>query len=828
MRRKMASGQGLGLGMEGWLRDLRQSARGLWRAPAFSLAVFLTLALCLGPNVALVAILRALLVKPLPFPEPQQLVQVVNVAERDGGQWVRSSTTQFLDFRDRAASFAGFATVRREGATLDEDSAPRRVALDLVSAEYFALLGVQPARGRWPAAEEFAAGREPVLVVSHSYWTEHYAGDPGIVGRVVRLGGQPHTIVGVAPRELAALDAKTTFFKPYLPAASRFDPQSRYRGDLTLYARLRPGVTPEAGRAELAALESAFRTDRAAPPLRRFIADAGFGVMLEPLRGGGATGGIRALWLLQAGALLVLLIGAVNVVNLFLARLNGKRTELAVRVALGADRAVLFRRILTESLCLTGAGTAAGLALGACALQGFNRYLPLLVPAAPPVSWDPVALLTILGAALGLAGLVALLPWCWVGNGLASPGGSRSVTGSARSRWFSGVLVVTQVALAVLLLAGAGLLARSFAKVLEVEPGFDASRVVQARVALPSRYRDATANVAVQRRILEEFRTMIAVEHVAISHEAVLDANLRPVPFGTRVSPPGGGEAGQVIHLATVSPDFFRTLGLSVVSGRGFEATDDFAKQPVAVVSEAFARRHFPAGSVEGQEIHLSRGLPLATESWARIVGVVNAARFTGLDRREELPTVFVPMIGFPTNGFQVLVRSPRPTAELVREMRARLHAIDPSIPLYGEGSLRERLAEMLLSRRGITALLGAFALLALTLAALGLYGVLAYDVSQRTREIGIRGALGATPGRIVRSIVRRGMSHVAAGAILGGVGAAFLTRSLESWLFGIGVGDAPAHVAVLALGAAVTLAACWLPARRAAKVDPMVALRAE
>ena len=827
--------------LEPWRRDLRSAARGLWRAPGFSIAVFCSLVVCLGPNAATLSALYALVLKPLPFSEPAQLVTIVNVAEKSGGQLVQSSTPQYRDFKARADLFSSFAVIRYESGTLDEESAPSRVANDVVSAGFFSVLGVRPVVGRFFTADEEVEGRDHVLVLSQNFWESRFHADANVIGSTVRMDGQPYAIVGVAPRSLECLHQQTSFFKPYAPAPSRLDPQARYRGDVALYARLKPGVSVAAGLVQLTALEMDFRAHEASPQLRAFIANAGYRLAVEPLRTGGAMGGTNSWWLLQGGALLVLLIGCVNVVNLFLARMNAKRGELAIRVALGAGRAALLRQMLAESLMLTGAAAAAGIGLAMMALRVFNRYLPVIMPAAPPVTLDATVACAIVAAACGIALLVGFLPLQLLWRTGLRVGESRTASSSGGARAVSSALVTVQVAVAVVLLVGASLLLRSFANVMAVDPGFDAAHVVKGQIVLPSRYAvqavsleeryraaNAAENVGLQRRILESLKTIAGVENVAESRDPLLVANVRPVPFSIRDEPVTAGESQPLIHINAVSPDFFATMGMRILSGRGFDAADDFSKAPVAIVDQTFVERYFPGQIVEGHEIYLSRGLSLATDSWPRIVGVVSRANLTGLDSHDNLPVVFVPLVGFPVGGFDVLVRSPRPASEILRGMRAKLHEIDPTLPLYSADTLEAGLDNLLMTRRGITLLLGVFSGLALLLASIGLYGVLSYDVSQRTREIGIRGAIGASRGQIVGLILRQGMGKTGVGLAAGLLGALFLTRYLSTLLFGIISADPVSYLAVLTLLAGVSLLACWLPARRAARVDPIVALRAE
>jgi predicted permease len=817
-------------GLEPWGRNLRYAARGLWRAPGFSIAVFCSLVVCLGPNAATLSALYAFVLKPLPFPAPAQLVTVVNVAEKSGGQVVQSSTTQYLDFKAHADLFSGFTALRRDDATLDQEGAPVRVPIVSVAGDFFGVLGVKPILGRFFTPAEEVAGRNHVLVVSQNIWESRYNSDPNVIGGKVPMGGQVYTIIGVAPRSLECLCYQTCFFQPYVAAASKFDPQTRYRGDLALCGRLKPGLSPEAALAQLTALERNFLTSQAGPSLRALIAAAGYRLTIEPLRTGGGVGETNSLWLLQGGALLVFLIGCVNVVNLFLARMNARRTDLAIRVALGAGRGVLLRQLLAESLLLTGAAATAGFGLAMIALRGFNRYLPVVVSGAPPVNLDATVTCAILAAACGIALLVGMVPLKLLWRNGLRVGDSRTTSSDSGARAMSSALVTTQVAVAVILLVGASLLIRSFAKVMANDPGFDAIHVVQARTALPVRYNNAAARVGVQRRIVASLKEIPGVENVAVLLSSVFLSNERPVPFGLRGEPvaAGEGESQHLIHIDAVSPEFFATMGMRLVSGRGFNDADEFPKNPVAVVDQEFVQRYFPDRIVEGQEIYLNWGFPLGVDGWLRIVGVVSRANFTGLDSRDNLPFVFVSTAGYPAGGFNLLVRSQRPASDILREVRTKLHEIDPSLLVFSEGTLEAGLDNLLMARRGITLLLGLFSGLALLLAAIGLYGVLSYDVSQRTREIGIRGAIGASRAQIVGLIMRQGMWKTGVGLAAGLLGALFLTRYLRTLLFGIISVDPVSYGTVLALLAGVSLLACWLPARRAAKIDPVVALRAE
>jgi predicted permease len=696
---------------------------------------------------------------------------------------------------------------------------------------------VKPLRGRFFAPEEETPGRDLVLVVAEELWVQHYNADPDVVGRVIHIGGRDFTIIGVAPRSLATLSKPTCFFQVYAPNPNRVLPQQRYLADCTLYARLKPGVSAAAGLAQLQTLEQRFREHAANPQLREFLDAGGYRLASEPLRPGEVVQEKNALWLLQAGALLVLIIGGVNVTNLILARMNAKRAELAVRVALGAGQMTLLRQVLAETLLLTGAAAVAGIGFAVLAIRVFNSYLPLLVRTAPPVTLQATVVALIVVAATIIAVVVGLLPHLLLWRSGLQVGATRGATSSGAARLASSTLVMAQVAVAVVLLVGAGLLIRSFINVTSVDPGFNAAQIVQGRIALPMRYGERTANLDVQRRILAAFKEIPGVENAAEVTNFGLMPNASPSAFIIRGEPLTAGENNPQAYIYPVSPEYFATMGIRVIEGRAFndaDAWDARAAQsrpgayPVVIVDETLATRYFGGRDVLGRELGPGGQTPPEGYQWPRVVGVVNRANLLGLEHRDSAPFIFLPMNGWTTGGFSVLVRSPRPAADVLREMREKLRAIDPTLPLYITGSLQEGLENMLLPRHGITLLLGAFSGLALLLAAIGLYGVLAYDVSQRTREIGVRAAIGASRSQIIVLILRQGMWKTGVGLGAGLVGAFVLTRFLRSQLFGVSSLDAVSYFVVCGLLLAVSFLASWVPARRAAKVDPMIALRAE
>lgn len=822
--------------LEQWIREIRFAWRSLRRAPAFSLSVFATLALCIGPNTTILSVLYSLVLKPLPFPAPTQLVIVSNTTEKSGSAINKATLLQYLDYSTHADLFSGFALIETANATIGEEATPRRAIGNQVNADFFSVLGLTPLLGHFFSENEEASGPDHVLVLTQTFWETNYQADYGVIGRQVRMGGESFTIIGVAPRSLEALYLHTDFFKPYTRQPSQLRPQAeRYLGRGTLIGRLKPGATIEAGLAQLTLLERRYRDEVAAPQVRNLIDTGRFRVGLMKLRNE-STGAVRnSLWLLECGAIFVLMIGAVNTINLLLARTNAKRSELALRYALGAGRAPLLRQMLAESLMLTTAAAVAGLGSAWSALQVINRYLPVVARSAPSVVLEPAVVCAIAMVTLGLAVVLAALPFGLLWRTGLRVGNARTSSSSRAIRRLSNALVVTQVAVAFVLLVGAGLLIRSFANVIAVRPGFDASHIVQARIALPHAYDKVADNVAVRERVLAAIKQIPGVESAAL----VTLFGVGPaetffaIPFSMRGAPHGPGDPQPFAYLDVVSSGFFATMGTRVIEGRTFTEADDLgtsgpSASPSVIVDQVFAERYFPGQSAVGQELGAGAGPFPSDFPWSRIVGVVERANLAGLESRDGLPFAFVPLRRQYIPGFNVVVRSSRPTSDLLAAIRAALRAIDPTLPLYNEKTLQASLNDMLLGRRGIMLMLGVFSGLALVLAGVGLYGVLAYDVSQRTREIGIRAAIGATREQIVAQFLRQGLWKSVLGLGAGLVGAFFMTGYMRTLLFDVTPADPVSFIVVPLVLLAVAALASWLPALRAAKVNPVVALRAE
>jgi len=817
-----------------WLEDTwRDSAhciRSLHRAPAFTVAVLTTLILCIGPNTAISTALYALVLKHPPFAEPDKLVNVFNEYTKVGGSTTRqqSSPGQYLDFKANANLFDGFAIMEHSGFTIGEDAGPERLnGLD-VSADLFSVLGVKPLLGRFPTAEEQTSGKDHVVVLTQRYWHTKYRDDLTVIGKAALINDEPWTIIGVAPACLELLDGYAQVLHPMVLPDYAIKPEARYyQGKSALIGRLKPGVTLSGGLAQLSTIEQRYFEQQAPPSLRSGLEKSGHRILLSPTLEELSAKVKKPLWFLQAGSLFVLLIGIVNVTNLLLARANARRTELAIRHALGASRGALRRLFLLETALLMGTAMAGGSVLAWGILKLFNRYLPQVMPSAAPVSLDLSVLGFILMSLVTAASITAVFVF-----GLLWRTGLDQVqtrTGSANRtvRRVGNLLVVAQVGTALVLLATAGLLIRSYAKVLEVDIGFDASRVLEARTVLPKTYSDSAKVRDARHRIVAAVKEIPGVDSAAcVAHFAVAESGT-PTVFTLRNLPLETEKNHPLVNFEGVSPGYFATMGIRLIEGHDFTEADEVNFGESVIVDEAFQKRYFPGKSALGEEIVLNSKAPTDDKKWGRIIGVVKRANITGLEQRDGLPIIYIGFWG-QGGGLTVVARSDRPTSDLLAEIRAKFRTIDPSLTFYHSGSLQSALEDMLIYRRGIMLLLAMFAGLALLLAGVGLYGVLAYDVSQRTREIGIRGAIGATSRQIVGLVLRQGLLDVGIGLLLGSLGIVATSRFVKAQLFDVKPIDPITHASVLILLGVAALLACWLPARKAAKVNPAIALRAE
>ena len=826
--REERSRRGLGVWLGNLGRDFRFSFRSLRRAPGFGVAVIVTLGLCIGANTTIFSVLYGMILKPLPFRDAGQLVEVYNSLPKMGQLKRPVSIAQYVDYKANADKFEGFGLWSVWTYNIGEDTDPERGIGARVTADYFSLVDARPLLGRFFTMEESVPGKDRVVVLTQDYWEKSFHADPTVIGREIRLSGDLHTIIGVAPRSLNALNVDQSLFKPYAMAPAMGAPDRRLALDPLMYARLKPGVTPAAGLAQLAAIEQHYHDEVAPAAVRDFLDRRGFRVELGRVRVEQTKPVRTALLLLQGGALFVLLLGSVNVASLMLARANARQGELAVRQALGAGRGALVRQLLTESLLLVLAGAALGTSLAWASLRVINTYTTAIVREIGAVGIDDTVLGLTLLVSLGVALLIALLPVVrmWSVNLVGSlQSGARGASAGGRTRAMGGVLVTLQVALALMLLVGACLLIRSFARVMAIDPGFQVATTMTGRVALNASYKDGAAMQSVQDRIIAGMREIPGVEAAAVTGSFPLYKQFPVGNLPLRGAAVGPTETLPNAYGIQVTPEYFDVMGIRILEGRGFTAADRLPRaRPVFIVDRNFEEKYFPGRSAIGET--LAGPANQKPEQAPIIIGVAAPAKLSGMEDVSGIPFVYQPL-GI-AGAFSVVVRSHRSLAELTPLMRQKVRTVDPTLPLYGVTTLQTFLHSMLANRRGVMLLLAAFAAIALLLAAVGIYGMLAYDVTQRTREIGIRGAIGASRGQIMALILRQGLGKTALGLVIGLAGAFALSRYMGSLLFDVRPSDPVAFGAVSVLLLLVALLASWLPARRAAKVDPIVALRTE
>jgi predicted permease len=811
--------------------DLRHAFRLLWKGKGLSATTLLTLALCIGATTAIFSSVYALLLKPLPFNEPSQIVELYSSAAKAGLNKMPANVPIYLDYSKNASSYESIALWRFSQQMFGEDEAPVRLDMASSTAEIFPILRIQPLLGKFFTKEQNRPGADKVVVLTQSFWQTQFSEDPGVVGKTVRIGGEPYTVIGVAPRGFEAWDARVKYILPLSWQPAQENPQGRYGVGIQLFGRLKPGVSAGQADAEAKTLEKRY-VDAGPPQLKTFVERSGMtmnvgGVQeqrVQPVR--------STLFLLQAGVAFVLLIGCLNVANLQLVRANARQSELAIRAALGAGRGLIARQLIAESLLLTTLGAVAGVGLAWVALRASNYYLAKMLPQSLPATLD----LRVLGFAIGLTvvigvliGLVPAFHILRMNLAEVIQSNSRNASSGRGVRTLSSLLVVVQVAVALMLLTGAGLLMHSFAKAVAVDPGFNPKGVVTARIVIPLAQRSsAEAATKFQERLKQSLSELPGVTSTALAFSTPFQGGLPINAFTLEQDTLPAGSPQPGAYRVMVSPGYEKTLGLKLLEGRFYEDADRDPKRHFFVVDESFARKFFPKGSaIGGRFIFGNR--PVKPEDWPTIIGVVGDIPHNGVEEKSGNPFIYqvMPQDVRP-GGLTLFLRTTRPTTELLPALRAKMRALDPAIFLYDAGTLEQVVGSSFDNRRAVMLLLTAFAGLALFLSSLGIYGVLAYDVSQRTREIGVRGAIGASHGQIIGLIIKQGLWKTGVGIALGLAGAFLLSRSMTSLLFGVKPTDPLVYGLVSLVLIVVALLASYLPARRAAKIDPLVALRDE
>ncbi|HKP82323.1 MAG TPA: ABC transporter permease, partial [Pyrinomonadaceae bacterium] len=798
-----------GRSLEDLSQDLRYALRGLRKHRGFTAVAVITLALGIGANTAIFTVINTVLLRPLPYERPDQLVVLMEtVAERPAGV----SYPNFVDWRNQSTSLENVVAVRnRESFNLTGAGESERLQGRLVSANFLSTLGVKPIRGRDFAAEEDQPGANPVAIISHALWQRRFGADESILGKQLTLNGQQFTVIGVTPPNFQ-YETEADVSVPIGLSAERFKLRGKDPGVIS-FARLRPGTSIESANAELNTI--AARLEQQYPDT-----NTGRRVRLESLREN-VVGDVRPTLLTLLGAVgFVLLIACANVANLLLTRSAGRQKEMAIRTALGAGRARILRQLFTESVVLALAGGVVGLLLAIWGTSVISSYIPEGIPRMGELGIDGRVLLFTLGASLLTGVFFGLAPALQSSDSNLTETLKEGERNSSRGHNRAGkLLVISEVALTLVLLVGAGLLVKSFWRLSQVDPGFDPQNVLAMQIAVSARPEEGPKVNGFLSDLQSRIKTLPGVQSVSVSNGLPFEgANFPPfIIEGQQPPPPGQDPTGL---LYTVSTDYFKTMGIALVRGRLFSSQDTRESPQVALIDEIFARNYFPNQDPIGRRFKLNT--PDAENR--EIVGVVRHVEHAGLEGQtantaefyfnfDQLPIATLPRYVRRVN---LLVRTTVEPLSLAGSVRNQISALDKNQAVFNVRTMEQTLSRSVAARRFSMILLGVFAMLALTLAAVGIYGVISYSVAQRTREVGIRMALGANTTDVIKLVVRDGLKLVLIGVGVGLAGALALTRMMTTLLFGVTPTDAVTY-ATVALGLiVVALIACCIPARRA------------
>ena len=801
--------------------ELRFAVRQLVRSPGFSAVAIVGLALGIGANVALFSVVNSVFLRPLPYREPDRLVRLSSTHEAQQLRRVGFSHPRYLEVEARQQVFSDLTRSVFNAFTWTGRGDPEQLIGLQAAASLLPTLGLQPALGRNFSATEDRPGGEPVVLVSHALWQQRFNGDPGILGQPLTLDGRPYTVIGVLPAAATAFPLNQIQIWVPRPAEVPFLVPAQLNNGGYFFqaiARLRPDVSLEQARNAMDVIAAGYRVANPAN------VDAPSQIELVPLLDD-AVGDQRQSYLLLFGAVAcVLLIACANIANLLLARFAGRRKEVAARFALGANRSDVVRQLVTESLVIAGLGGLVGVMLAHWTLRGLVAFGAELIPRALEIGIDPRALgfALVVTLATGLAiGLLPALQATGVNVQEALKDASRGSTGGGR-RLRAGLLVA-EVSLSLVLLIAAGLLVTSFARLQAVQPGFQPEGVFTAQLALPPQRYAGEALVAFYERFFARLaETLPAGSAAALTDRVPLTGGQTPAPVAVvgRPLPPMSERPQANRHL--VSPRYFQTLGIPLRAGRDFDERDNARMPHVVIVNETFAQRHFPGENPLGRTLVTGMG-----QRQAQIVGVAADVRSTGLNTPPEAD-YFLPALQRPETFTNVLVRTTLAPAVMAPLVREALRAVDPDLPLLEPETLSTRIAETVANRKLALILLAGLAGLALVLACLGVYSVMAHLVAFRTSEIGIRMALGATPGAVMRLVLGHGRRLTLLGIAIGIAGGLVVSRLMQQALFEVDPADPSIYLVVSVILLVVSESASWFPARRATRIDPVIALRGD
>jgi predicted permease len=809
------------------MNDLRFAFRQLRKAPAFTITALATVAICLGANLAIFAVINSILLRPLPFPQSDRLVTIFNTYPKAGVENDGSSLTNYYERRGNIPAFASLSIFRDFSEVVGETGAAEQTEIMRVSPDFFVTLGVNLAMGRTFTEDEaeIAKGKGAgVAIVTDAYWRQPLNSDPNVLGRDIRVNTMPRKIVGVLPPDFRFLSSEARLFLPIRSRLEERTPQQRHSGGggTHMIARLKPGATMAEAQSQIDAHNAAVEEDN---PEAKMMTEAGFRSLVRPLHAEHVRSIRPTLLLMQAGVFFLLLIGAVNLVNLLLIRASGRAKEMAIRRSMGASRAHVVRQVMIETVLLTFVGGLLGMAVGAWGIRLLEVLGADRLPLGAHIAFDGwLASIGLVGAVV--LGVVIAVPIAWfnLSSHLAHALQSESRTGtiSRTAQRLRHGFIVAQIALAFVLLAGAALLGLSLKKVMAVSPGFRADHVLTGEVTVPFRYN--------ARPFLDRLLEAIGQQPGVAAAGAITNVPLSGESGKTAVTPKGyvrvAGESLHGHYLYQVTGDYFAALGIPLREGRFLTSSDSHRADRVCVVDEDFARRYWPNGGALGQRVF--QGSDSDDAKLFTVVGVVGAVKQAELTESQGQGAVYLPFMDSDGINIFVVTRTSQRPEMFAETLRKLVRAANPDLAIDNLRSMDTRIAESLIARRSPALLAGIFAVVALLLAAIGTYGVLSYAVAQRRREIGIRMALGAQRSQIGTQFLSLGLRLLAAGTILGLIGAWMAGRAMQSVLFDVPTLPIATLLGTALVMTAVSLVACLIPTRRATKVDPIAALRAE
>jgi putative ABC transport system permease protein len=806
--------------METLFQDLRYGFRMLWKNPGFTAVAVVTLALGIGANTAMFSVINSVLFNSVPFRDARR-VMVVWKTMSDGSPNA-FSTPAFLEIRQQGGGLEHLGAFTNVSKNLGGGNVPEQILGGKANVDLLPVFGVQPILGRMFIVEEDHPGAGAVVILSHALWATRFGARRDILGQAVTLDGVPFTVIGVMPPNFHVLSAKELFWIPLQLESANAQASARNVHWLFAFTRLAPGTNQQQMQAGLDAIATRLKTQDS-------TGEGGFGATIQPVADF-VNGNVKPVLLLLMGAVgFVLLIACSNVANLLLARSKTRQREVSIRAALGASRLRMIRQLLTESVVLAMMGGAFGVGLAWAAIRMLRFAHPSSIPASDSIAMDP----TVLAFTAGLCGIVGILfgiAPAWE-NSKTDVSETLKEGSRGSSRGFGkhrAVLVITETALASMLFIGAGLSLRSLWRTQTVSPGFNPSGVLTFRLAAPAQFKGDQIPLFYQ-QVVERLRSLPGVQSVLVARNLPMSGGDPSMAIEIEGTPPPPSQVPVVTRLRVVGPDYFSGLQTTLLSGREFDGHDTAAAPRVAIVSESLAKQYWPGQNALGKR--LKPVMPGG--QWCLVVGVAADVHHWAADVDIE-PTAYYPYTQIPTallplaeGDMSIAVRSQH-SAELLSSIRAAASEVDKTVPIYEIHSMEELVANSSSLRRFDMWLIGAFAVLALVLAAVGIYGVMAYSVSQRTREIGIRVAMGAQKGNVLLLILKQGATLALVGVIVGLVGALALAQVMTSLVFGVGTRDMATFSIVPCVVLLMILIGCYIPARRATKVDPMVALRYE